>query len=512
MGGRLLRAWLLRPLVALERDSAIGSTPSRSSRSARTERGKFRETLKAVHDLERLVARAALGTAGPRDLVGAAASRSPPSRASRMLLDELQAPLVRSLARRARRSRRRARRDRARRSSTSRRRSRATAASSATASTRSSTSCAASAARASRSSPRWKTRERARTGIGSLKVRYNRVFGYYIEISKSNLHARAGRLPPQADDRRRRALHHAGAEGVRGEGPRRRRADPRARARDLRGAARGASRPRRRASRTPRAALATLDVLARAGRDGRGRRTTPSRTCTTATSCVATDARHPVVERHVARRVRAERHHARRRRRAARHPDRPEHGRQVHLPAADRAALPDGAGRLVRAGARRPSCRSSIASSRASAPPTTSRAASRRSWSRCRRPRTSCTRATSRSLVVLDEIGRGTATFDGLSLAWAVAEHLATNPRARPKTLFATHYHELTDLADALPGVVNFHVAAREWKDDIVFLRKIVPGPLRSQLRHPGRAARRPAAVGRRARARDPRRRSSATS
>ena len=84
--------------------------------------------------------------------------------------------------------------------------------------------------------------------------------------------------------------------------------------------------------------------------------------------------------------------------------------------------------------------------------------------------------ATSRSLVVLDEIGRGTATFDGLSIAWAVAEHLATNPRLRPKTLFATHYHELTDLADATPGVVNFHVAAREWKDDIVFLRKIVPG------------------------------------
>jgi DNA mismatch repair protein MutS len=84
--------------------------------------------------------------------------------------------------------------------------------------------------------------------------------------------------------------------------------------------------------------------------------------------------------------------------------------------------------------------------------------------------------ATSRSLVVLDEIGRGTATFDGLSLAWAVAEHLATNAKARPKTLFATHYHELTDLADATPGVVNFHVAAREWKDDIIFLHKIVPG------------------------------------
>jgi DNA mismatch repair protein MutS len=84
--------------------------------------------------------------------------------------------------------------------------------------------------------------------------------------------------------------------------------------------------------------------------------------------------------------------------------------------------------------------------------------------------------ATPRSLVVLDEIGRGTATFDGLSIAWAVAEHLATNAVARPKTLFATHYHELTDLADGTPGVVNFHVAAREWKDDIVFLHKIVPG------------------------------------
>src|SRR5690606_23176637 len=77
--------------------------------------------------------------------------------------------------------------------------------------------------------------------------------------------------------------------------------------------------------------------------------------------------------------------------------------------------------------------------------------------------------ATSRSLVILDEIGRGTATFDGLSLAWAVAEYLASNPKARPKTIFATHYHELTDLADALPTVANFHVVVREWKDDIVF-------------------------------------------
>jgi len=84
--------------------------------------------------------------------------------------------------------------------------------------------------------------------------------------------------------------------------------------------------------------------------------------------------------------------------------------------------------------------------------------------------------ATSRSLVILDEIGRGTATFDGLSLAWAVAEHLATSERARPKTIFATHYHELTDLADGIAGVINFHVAAREFKDDIVFLHKVIEG------------------------------------
>src|SRR5437867_4437900 len=84
--------------------------------------------------------------------------------------------------------------------------------------------------------------------------------------------------------------------------------------------------------------------------------------------------------------------------------------------------------------------------------------------------------ATSRSLVVLDEIGRGTSTFDGLSIAWAVAEYLASNTHARPKTIFATHYHELTDLADAIPGVANFHVIVREWKDDLVLLRKVVPG------------------------------------
>jgi DNA mismatch repair protein MutS len=82
--------------------------------------------------------------------------------------------------------------------------------------------------------------------------------------------------------------------------------------------------------------------------------------------------------------------------------------------------------------------------------------------------------ATARSLIVLDEIGRGTSTFDGLSLAWSIVEHLHNAVGA--KTLFATHYHELTELSARLPRLKNFNVAVREWHDQIVFLRKIVEG------------------------------------
>jgi len=82
--------------------------------------------------------------------------------------------------------------------------------------------------------------------------------------------------------------------------------------------------------------------------------------------------------------------------------------------------------------------------------------------------------ATARSLVILDEIGRGTATFDGLSIAWAVAEHLHDSIGCR--TLFATHYHELTDLANTKSSVANCNVAVREWNEEIIFLHKILPG------------------------------------
>jgi len=84
--------------------------------------------------------------------------------------------------------------------------------------------------------------------------------------------------------------------------------------------------------------------------------------------------------------------------------------------------------------------------------------------------------ASERSLVLLDEIGRGTSTFDGLSIAWAVTEYLHDRRDGGPRTLFATHYHELVDIALIKERVRNYNVEVREWEDRIVFLRKIVPG------------------------------------
>src|SRR5438552_1691814 len=189
IGGRLIRSWLLRPLVSLEaiqdRLDAVEELAFQT-----TARGKFRETLKAVQDLERLVARAALGTAGPRDLVGLKQSLTVIPRV-RTLLADLSAPLVRSLVSELD-------------DLTDVRDSiEATLIDDPPALAREGGFVRDGADREldelrtiSRSGKQvvaeMEERERARTGIGSLKVRYNRVFGYYIEVSKSNLHA----VPP----------------------------------------------------------------------------------------------------------------------------------------------------------------------------------------------------------------------------------------------------------------------------------------------------------------------------
>ena len=84
--------------------------------------------------------------------------------------------------------------------------------------------------------------------------------------------------------------------------------------------------------------------------------------------------------------------------------------------------------------------------------------------------------STNRSLLILDEVGRGTSTYDGLAIARAVVEYIHNNPKIRAKTLFATHYHELTELAKYLPHVHNYNVAVAEEGDKVIFLHKIVPG------------------------------------
>jgi DNA mismatch repair protein MutS len=470
MGGRLLRGWLLRPLRALEpirdRLDAVEELAFRA-----TDRGKFRETLKGVHDLERLVARVALGTAGPRDLVALRLSLAAVPRVRGVLAD-VQAPLLQSLV--AALDDLTEIRDAIERTLVDE----PPAFARDGGFTRDGIDAELDELKGISRSGRqviaeMEERERARTGIASLKVRFNRVFGYYIEVSKSNLRA----VPP--DYQRKQTI----AGGERFTTPALKEyeakvlgADERILERELaiferlRGEV-AAEAPR--IQETARG-LATLDVLAALA--------------DTAAACnftkphvhegdelIAADTRHPVVERFTSGGFVPNDIDLNGSTRQLVILTGPNMGgkstylRQVALvpllaqigsfvPARD-AKIPIVDRIFARVGAS-----DNIARGQSTFMVEMQETAN---ILHC---------ATSRSLVVLDEIGRGTSTFDGLSIAWAVAEYLVMNSRARPKTLFATHYHELTDLADALPGVVNAHVAAREWQDDIVFLRKIVPG------------------------------------
>ena len=470
MGGRLLRAWLLRPLVALERiQDRLDAVEDFAFRG--TARIKLRDTLKSVHDIDRLVARAALGTAGPRDLVSLRQSIAAVPRV-RMVLDEFQAPLVRSLV---------AELD--------------DLADVRDALDRTLIDEPPLVARdggvvrdgvdpelddlrgVSRGGKQriaeMEEAERARTGIGNLKIRYNRVFGYYIEISKSNLAS----VP--ADYHRKQTI--AGGErfitpGLKEYEEKVLGADERIVEREveifdaLRGRV-GAEAPR--IQDTSRA-LAALDVLAALAETAAVHNYTKP-LVHNGDELAAVDARHPVVERHVA---------------DAFVPN------DITLDAADQQVIiltgPNMGGKstylrqcallclMAQAGSFVPARSAKLPIvdrlfARVGASDNISRGQST-FMVEMQETAHILHAATSRSLVILDEIGRGTATFDGLSLAWAVAEHLASNPKARPKTIFATHYHELTDLADALPSVANFHVVVREWKDDLVLLRKVVPG------------------------------------
>ena len=470
MGGRLMRAWLLRPLVALERiQDRLDGVEDFAFRG--TERAKVRETLKTVHDMERIVARAALGTAGPRDLVALRQSLAAVPRL-RMLVEPFQAPLLRSLA--AELDDLADLRDELDRTLLDEPPAMARDGGAVRDGVDPELDDLRGISRSGKQRiAEMEEAERVRTGINSLKIRYNRVFGYYIEISKSNL----ANVP--ADYHRKQTI----AGGERFITPALKAYEEKVLGADERILEREVeifdALRRRVAAEAPRIqdtarGLASFDVLSSLAETAALQNYTKP-LMHAGDELVATDARHAVVERYAA---------------DAFVPndvtlDAAEHqlviltgpnmgGKSTYLRQTALLCLMAQAGSFVPARtAKLPVVDRLFARVGAS-----DNIARGQSTFMVEMQETAnilhC--ATSRSLVILDEIGRGTSTFDGLSLAWAVAEHLASNSRARPKTIFATHYHELTDLADALPAVANFHVVVREWNDDIVFLRKVVPG------------------------------------
>jgi DNA mismatch repair protein MutS len=470
-GGRLLRAWLLRPLrdaaaIAARQDAvaeALGATIARR---------ELRETLKGVLDLERLAGKIALGAAHPRDLVALKRSLAPLPQVRRDLAT-LSSGLFKAMTDRW---------DDA-------------------------ADVAALIGRAILDEPafllteggivkdgwnaeldglrsvsrsgktfiaRLEGRERERTGIGSLKVRYNKVFGYYIEVTKPNLpqvpadYMRKQTLvnserflTPELKEYEDKVLHAEERIGL---------LEHRLFL-EVREAV---------AKETPRlqriaADVAALDVLL-ALAECAARRNYVRPAVDDGDAIRIEAGRHPVIEASQAE---------------------PFIPNDLELDAATSQVLivtgPNMGGKstflrqaalivlLGQMGAFVPAKSATIGLvdrifTRIGAMDFLSVG---QSTFMVEMLETAAIlhNATSKSLILLDEVGRGTSTFDGLSVAWAVAERLHEREEVRPRTLFATHYHELTELALTLPRIKNLHVSVKEWKDEVIFLRRIVPGP-----------------------------------
>jgi len=482
MGARLLRSWILRPEISLEEiEARLDAVAEFKSRPV--ERGEIYRTLEPILDLERLTSRITLGTATPRDLValrksldqipllrGFLSPASPASQrtAARIVvlhagLDELTdvrdaiehaiaddppaLPTEPGIIRRGYDPALDELRDLSR------------------------TSKQVIAA--------MEDRERKRTGIASLKIRFNQVFGYYIEISKANMH-----LAP-ADYDRKQTLVNAerftstelkeyerkvlDADERISEIERRLYAELRDRV------AREAPRLRRTAS-----AVAQLDVLVNFARlaatENYVRPSFTEQNAGERGELLIAGGRHPVIERLLA--VRGERFVP----------------NDLYLDDKTQSLLlitgPNMGGKstylrqsaliviMAQMGSFVPAVEAKL--------PLTDRIFTRIGASdNLARGRSTflvemsevaaiLNTATSASLVLLDEVGRGTATFDGLSIAWAVVEALQSD--ARPRALFATHFHELTELERLVPGVRNVHVSVRESGSEIIFLRRVEPG------------------------------------
>jgi DNA mismatch repair protein MutS len=468
MGARLLRQWLLQPLLDLDgiagRQDAIAALVD-----APETRAALRRLLKPVGDLARLTSRATLGVAHARDLVGLRACLEPlgavreataalaapllaEARAALADLDDLRATLRAALVDEP--------------PSTLQdggiiRESWNEALG----------AIVSDAAEARRWIAGLEERERARTGIASLRVRFNRVFGYGIEIT----HAQAARAP--AEYVRRQTL--TGAERyvtpelkdyeakVLGAEERRRRLEY-----ELFDALRGQVAARAAELLSTARALATLDVVAALAEVAHARgHVRPVVENGSALEIV--EGRHPVLEARSGLPVTPNDLALDDEARVIILTGPNMAGKSVYLRQTGHIVVLAQMGAFVPARSARLGLVDRVFT-RVGAQDNLARGQSTFLVEMVETASILHNLAP-RSLVLLDEVGRGTSTFDGLAIAWAVVEELHDRP-GRPKVLFATHFHELTQLAGRLSGVRNFHVAVREWNDEIVFLHRVQPG------------------------------------
>ncbi len=318
------------------------------------------------------------------------------------------------------------------------------------------------------------TRERQRTGIASLKVRFNSVFGYYIEISRANLH-----LAPPDYERKQTLVNAERFTTPELKDYERKILEAEARIleleREIFDAIRQTAAAQAQRIRQSAAAVAELDLtLALAQVAAENRYTRPHFSPDGAMKVLA--GRHPVIEKlmndEAGRFIANDLYLDNEARRIGIITGPNMGGKSTYLRQAALISILAQAGSFVPADAAdlpildriftRIGASDNLARGRSTFMVEMTEAA------------IILNTATSRSLIILDEIGRGTATYDGLSLAWAIVEYL--HDRTRAKTLFATHYHELTELADLLPSIQNLQVAVKESGDKIIFLRKVEPG------------------------------------
>ncbi len=475
MGARLLRSWMLRPSVNREEIAARLDAVA-ELKSHTVAREEIRKELAGIFDLERLTSRVTLGTASPRDLLALGGSLAHVPLLRNLLANFSSARLTETyVALDPDSSGLAAIRERIEQAiadeppalisdpGTIRRGYHAELDELRTLSQKSKQIIAA-----------MEDRERKRTGIGSLKIRYNQVFGYYIEISKPNLH-----LAP-ADYERKQTLVNA----ERFTAPELKEYERKVLDADerileierrlfteLRAWIAGQAAALRRAA----GAVAQLDVLVNFARIAAARNYARPEFSDGAEMLIVA-GRHPVIEKLLE--------------------DSGERfvpndlflndsthlillitgpnmgGKSTYLRQAALIVL------LAQMGSFVPAAQAKL--------PITDRIFTRiGALDNLARGRSTflvemtevasiLNTATKSSLVLLDEVGRGTATFDGLSIAWAVVEHMAAHTRAR--ALFATHYHELTELEELLPAVKNVHVSVKESGSEIVFLKRVEPG------------------------------------